>query len=164
MPRLFHYTTAIHVKSIIRDGFIKLATELVSPGERPAVWLSTAPHWEGTASKMVMSHNGEVFRTTRVSEMAKYVLPARIEVDPTQLSLVSWREFKRTSGIDASLARALERSAKRTFASDPYQHHCSYEPIPSSAFICIEYWRNWEWYPWPPTETGAIPLRMDTAA
>lgn len=162
--RVFHYTAAVHVQSILRDGFIKLATELVPVGERPAAWLSTNPCWEGTATENVLLPSGQATRLTRVSEMARYLVPARIEVDPARLSLVNWKEFKRTSGIDARAARGLERAAKETFGSDPYQYRCSYEPIPSSAFIRIEYWKDWKWYPWPPPQAGADALRIDVAA
>jgi hypothetical protein len=164
MNRLFHYTAAPQVESILRDRFIKLATDLVPQEERAAAWLSLAQHWEGTASKMVISSDGTIIRTTRVSEMAKYMVPTRIEVDPTQLSLVTWREHKRTSGINAREARCLERSAKKTFASDPYLYRCCYEPIPSSAFIRIEYWEDWKWYPWPPAEAVVAPVLLGVAA
>jgi hypothetical protein len=164
VPRLFHYTVAENVTGIIRDGCIWQATAGVLPGERPVVWLSIAPHWEGSASKMVGFTDGTIVRTTRISEMAMYTIPARIEVDQTQLDLVTWREFKRASGIDGRMAQGLERVAKKVFMSDPYEYRCSYKSIPSSAFVSIEYWEDWKWYPWPPPEFGAVPLRVDKAA
>ena len=50
---VWHYTILDAFRSILRDGFIKPATQFVPPGERPVVWFSSNPVWENSAAKGV---------------------------------------------------------------------------------------------------------------
>ena len=53
---LFHYTSEVRLSQILKSGHIKLATAMVPIHDRPAVWLSTNPDWEPTATKPSSFH------------------------------------------------------------------------------------------------------------
>jgi hypothetical protein len=55
-PPIYHYTTGDRFLRIIASRAILPATAHVSPPEIPAVWLSSAPVWEPTATKGVMEN------------------------------------------------------------------------------------------------------------
>ena len=49
------------MRSILAEETLRVATAFVSPGERPAVWLTTSEDWEETCNKMVQNkETGEI--------------------------------------------------------------------------------------------------------
>jgi hypothetical protein len=122
----WHYTKAVHVRSILRDGVIRPATAFLPEGETPVVWFSTRQHWEPTAG---MGHvdAGGLLRTCSMEETARHCGGVwRFGLAIT--ALTPWRELKRATGISPRMARALE-SAARSHGADPSLWYGSLTPV-----------------------------------
>lgn len=144
--RLFHYTVVPYLPSIIRSGAIRLATELVPPGERPAVWCSYNPEWEETANKCTAYPGGRIVRETRRSTHTRYGL-ARIEVDPASCPF-DWKVFVARSGVDLNVAESLYKTALKGGAR-PSEWRVSFKPITSDQWVAIEVYDGEDWTSFP---------------
>ena len=135
--RVFHYTTRLRLRDIVRDGFINPAKMHVESTEKPAVWCSTNPFWERTVFKGIRRPNGTIVDLTR-DELAEEVGLGRIEVSQESAPF-DWRYHKLHSGIQPELARGMVISAKRRHAN-PLEWRVSYRPIPATEWLAIESW------------------------
>lgn len=125
VQRVFHYTTGLRLRDIVRDGVINPANMNVESTEKPAVWCSTNPFWERTVFKAVRRPDGTIVDLTR-DELAERVGLGRIEVS-SESAPFDWRYHKLHSGIQPELARGLVVSAKRRYA-DPRGMACKLSP------------------------------------
>ena len=132
--RLYHYTKGDHIESLIRDGVIALSTMYVPEHEKPVVWCSTNPVWEGTVSA-VDGSMGELAR--------RHGGAYRIKIEPSAAPL-RWKEAVNACGIDRDTAKALGKSAKAHHASVS-DWRASMTPIPSAAWLAIEKWDGTKW-------------------
>lgn len=128
--KLWHYTSKDRIDTILDSEVINLATAGVPDRERPAVWLSSNPIWENTATKGVVE-NG-IRRSVTKDEMDSLCGLARIEVEIFS-GIINWKHFKRVSGIKNSSASALESSGLNKNAN-PKEWFTSFKPI------SIDYW------------------------
>jgi hypothetical protein len=126
MSRRWHYTPGCHLPSILADGLITTASSRIDPGERPAVWFSEQTFWEPTVHL--------VYGLAATIRRFGYV--ARIEVAP-DVCPVSWREFKRTSGVSSRTARKLEKSG-RVVGGHPELWWVSYEAVRRERWLSVE--------------------------
>ncbi len=96
--------------------------------ERPAVWFTLRDTWEPTAT----------WRGTG-SKVRFGVLPE---------GLTTWAGHRQSSGISATAADGLEKSA-RTRGSDPNEWLVSYESVPRSKWVRVEQLHGELWRPIP---------------
>ena len=139
--KLWHYTAELRINEIIESGVIKLATKYLEKRERPAVWLSSNPVWENTATKMV--NDGFNLRQLSLEEMKIHFGLARIEVIPKD-SYITWGKYKYDSGISARFYGMLESEGLRKQAN-PKEWYASFEPILKHEWLSIEIWKNNKW-------------------
>ena len=147
---VYHYTTGDRFLRIIANRAILPATAHVTPPEIPAVWLSTAPVWEPSATKGVIEDG--VRRQASLAELiALCGCLVRIEIDPTGVRLLGPSAFREALCIppdvyDRLIAAGLEMGA------DPADWRAVAGPVPLTAFRRIEFTVETEplhWIPWP---------------
>ncbi len=147
---VYHYTTGDRFLRIVASQAILPATAHVAPPEIPAVWLSSAPVWEPSATKGVIEDG---FR--RQASLAELIglcgCLVRIEIDPATVRMLEPTEFREALRIpavvhDRLLAAGLEMGA------NPANWRAVAGPVPTSAFIRIEFSVEAnppKWIPWP---------------
>jgi hypothetical protein len=147
---IYHYTTGDRFLRIIAYKAILPATAHVEPPEIPAVWLSSAPVWEQSATKGVIEDG--VRRQANLAELIVLCgCLVRIEIDPTCLHLLGPSDFSSALHItpdvhDRLIAAGLEMGA------DPNEWSAVAGPVPLSAFRQIEFTVEADpphWIPWP---------------
>jgi hypothetical protein len=141
-PGLWHYTVVEYLPAIPASGEIRLATRLVSPGVKPAVWCSTNAVWEETANKMLGTPRG-VTMLDRAGTHEHFGL-ARISVR-SDAAPHTWADYQRLSGEDRADCRRLERVARKVGAW-PAQWRCSFAPILAEDWLAIEAWDGSAWH------------------
>jgi hypothetical protein len=142
----WHYTTGIGFTGIVADGYIRPATSLVPPGERPVVWFSTNQFWEYTANKgwwdeidgksgtLTMQQTAErcggLFRFGVLHEDAPY----------------DWRQIRQLSGMSTRMANGLHKVATAAGAS-PREWRGSFEPVAREKWVAVETMKDGAWVP-----------------
>ena len=139
--RFFHYTSPTYLPTIIKAGYIKLATEGIDKNEKPAVWLSTNSIWEHTATKIGII-NGVPNQLT-MEQQYKFVGLARIEVQRIE-GFVDWNVFGSVSGVTEQSYLFMERLGKRKGAN-PDEWWAYFEEIVSKNWLQIEIWNGSSW-------------------
>lgn len=138
----WHYTTLDRLQSIMEDGVIRFATELIHKKEKPAVWVSSNPFWEYTANKGILK-NG-IIRTATLEEMIHIAGGlARIQILDT-LQVISWAKFKYVSGIPEWLYYRLQEIGYESGAN-PTEWFVSFKPITEEFWGKIEVNRGDKW-------------------
>jgi hypothetical protein len=106
----WHYTVGARAADILRDGFIRAATEGVPAGELPIVWFSTRQVWEPTATKGYVIDG--VRREATMREMIedgdglwRFGIPVS--------GLLAWGPLQQAAGMTRETARRLARAAQR---------------------------------------------------
>jgi hypothetical protein len=147
---LYHYTTGDRFLRIIASRAILPATAHVEPPEIPAVWLSSAPVWEPSATKGVIEDG-----VRRQASLAELIVLCgclvRIEIDPARVCLLGLAAFRDALRIpedvhDRLIAAGLEMSAK------PNDWSAVAGPVPLTASRRIEFTVEADppqWIPWP---------------
>jgi len=141
--RLFHYTRAGHLRSILESGAISLATKYVAPWECPVVWLSLEAVWEPTATPGMTAPDNPlaIKMLSGIEELAIHESPIRFEVNPASYPF-QWSEFVRYS--NTRLAAELWQTAVKRGAN-PKLWRVSFQPIPQSEWLSVERWEDGEW-------------------
>ena len=134
---IYHYTTGEHFASIMQTREIRPSRRGVDPPEIPAVWLSTASEWEGSANKGVIINN--LMRTATVAEMV-YLCGCliRIRINPARTWLIPPSGLKSALCVPDRIFSHLV-VAGRQMGANPQDWWASALPIPASAFISVEY-------------------------
>jgi hypothetical protein len=147
---VYHYTTGDRFLRIIASRAILPATAHVAPPEIPAVWLSSAPVWEPSATKGVIE-NG-IRRQASLAELIGVCgCLVRIEIDPAAVRLLEPNTFQKSLHIpdavhDRLIAAGLEMGA------DPANWSAVAGPVPFTAFRSVEFSVEAnppKWIPWP---------------
>ncbi len=157
-PRLFHYTVGVHLADIRQDRVICPATAHVPEGEKPVVWLTYGDQWERTCNKAVME--GGRRRAMTMEETHEHGGGLwRIEVDP-ELEVYDMQDFRRLSGINRRMWKALVALAKRD-GSDVSLWRVSFQPVTIDRWRALECWNSAadEWAPPVPDADGVIRIR-----
>lgn len=136
--RLFHYTTASNFAKILADRAIKPTALLLEQREKPAVWFSYHPQWEPTATP---AFEGELLSS--LEEIATVDTPVRIEV-PESSAPLTWRWWRKRSGVRPRIATALENSAIKQKAS-VHQWRVSFDPVADDSWIAVELYHDGVW-------------------
>jgi len=147
---IYHYTTGDRFLRIVAARAILPATAHVEPPEIPAVWLSSAPIWELSATKGVIE-NGARRQASLAELIGLCGCLVRIEVDPAAVRLLkpdAFRKALRIPGVvhDRLIAAGLEMGA------DPTSWRAVAGPVPLTAFRRIEFSVEAhppKWIPWP---------------
>jgi hypothetical protein len=153
---VYHYTTGDRFLRIIASRAILPATAHVKPPEIPAVWLSSAPVWESSATKGVIEDG--VRRQASLAELIRLCgCLVRIEVDPTAVRMVEPGAFRDALRIPPDIHDCLI-AAGFEMGADPAQWRAVAGPVPLTAFRRIEFSIEAEapqWIPWPCIRLGA---------
>lgn len=146
---IWHYTIAATLLEIVESGVIRTQSGRLPPQIKPVVWFSANPHWEQTATKMVMIRGQPVpLRTfenmVRYAESGNPVFtPARIGVDES-VALGRWRDYKETCGAPYKFTKFLYDYAMEVQAR-PSEWRWTANEVPSSAWRTIEIYRGGGW-------------------
>ena len=149
-PPIYHYTTGDRFLRIIASRAILPATAHVQAPEIPAVWLSSAPVWEPSATKGVMEDG--IRRQATLAELIGLCgCLVRIEIDPDAVDCIEPAAFRDALRIppdvhDRLIAAGLEMGA------DPSAWLAVAAPVPLAAFRRIEFSTEADppkWIPWP---------------
>ena len=149
-PPIYHYTTGDRFLRIIASRAILPATAHVTPPEIPAVWLSSAPVWEPSATKGVME-NG-VRRQASLAELVNLCgCLVRIEINPARLQLLGPSAFRDALCIPVDVHQRL-LAAGIEMGADPADWYAVAGPVPLTAFHRIEFTVETDpahWILWP---------------
>ena len=147
---VYHYTTGDRFLRIIASHAILPATAHVNPPEIPAVWLSSAPVWEPSATKGVIEDG-----VRRQASLAELIVLCgclvRIEIDPARVWLLGLSAFRAALRIpdvvhERLLAAGLEMGA------NPTDWSAVAGTVPLTAFCRIDFSVEADppqWIPWP---------------
>jgi hypothetical protein len=104
--QIYHYTTGDRFLRIIASRAILPATAHVEPPEIPAVWLSSAPVWEPSATKGVIEDG--VRRQASLAELIGLCgCLVRIEIDPSAVAWLGPSEFRNALRIPEDVHNRL---------------------------------------------------------
>jgi hypothetical protein len=149
-PPIYHYTTGDRFLRIIASRAILPATAHVTPPEIPAVWLSTAPVWEPSATKGVIEDG--VRRQASLAELIGLCgCLVRIEIDPARVCLLVPSAFREALCIPEDVHQRL-LAAGIEMGADPENWRAVAGPVPFTAFSRIEFSVEADppkWIPWP---------------
>jgi len=147
---VYHYTTCDRFLRIIASRAILPATAHVAPPEIPAVWLSSAPVWEASATKGVVEN--AIRRQAGLAELIGLCgCLVRIGIDPGRVRLIGPPDFREALCIPKGVHDRL-LAAGREMGADPADWRAVAGPVPLSAFRRIEFSVESDppkWIPWP---------------
>jgi hypothetical protein len=147
---IYHYTTGDRFLRIVASQAILPATAHVAPPEIPAVWLSSAPVWESSATKGVIEHG--IRRQASLAELIGLCgCLVRIEIDPGRVCLLGPSDFREALRIPADVYGRLI-AAGLEMGANPSDWSAVAGPVPLTAFRRIEFSVETEplhWISWP---------------
>lgn len=145
MDLLYHYTSGQHLELILTKGELTVSEwERKNKVKPPAVWLSTNPIWENTATKLI-SEKGIIRKLTKAEQHQLYGLVRFVLVFKKE-RLCSWAKYKHVSNTPTEMYVALERSGLEQGAN-PNEWFASFKNIPLSDCISCEKWNGEKWSP-----------------
>lgn len=151
----WHYTVGQRWEQIRASGVIRLATALVPKGERPVVWFTRRETWEPTATTLMQGPDGNRHDASDLEIKVRLGGKIRIGVAP-ETAPHSFAAFRRLSGIDPRFADGLAVVA-REHGSDAEDWFVSFDPVPASAWLRVEWWFGGAWQP----VQGWAPVRAE---
>jgi hypothetical protein len=107
------------------------------------VWFSTAPDWEPTATKSLVTADGTLMPENRATTEKFGGGLARIGVSP-ETAPHDWRTLKELSGMSNKIAQRLYRAAIDC-GSRPGHWWGTFDAVPRSKWIAVQVYRNGEW-------------------
>ena len=147
---IYHYTTGDRFLRIIASRAILPATAYVNPPEIAAVWLSSAPLWEPSATKGVIEDG-----VRRQANLAELILLCgclvRIEIDSDAVRWLGPSDFADALGIPPEVRQRL-LAAGFEMGANPTDWSAVAGPVPLTAFRRIDFSVEAEppqWIPWP---------------
>jgi hypothetical protein len=146
-PRiLWHYTVGNFLNQILEDGLIRPTTLYVSPREKPCAWFTASSSWEETANKGIGAYRGSEFVSVGLDRELTHLLSGglvRIGVLP-EAAPHDWQAYKSFSGVPARTAKSLYQTAVAA-GSRLSNWFVSFEPVPQSKWVCIQFWDGNQW-------------------
>lgn len=138
----YHYTPEYRLEEIIESGEIKLANASVYANkEKACAWVSTNPHWEPTATKMVSDQFGNLRLMTFKEQLERFGC-ARIQVKP--IGFTHWGKIKHLAKMNLEQAKRMELAGIE-LGGNPKEWFGSFEPIKKENWIKAEVFKNGEW-------------------
>jgi hypothetical protein len=150
---LWHYTFVPHLESILRDGFIKPATALVEPPERPIVWFSRNQFWERTVTKSIKFSDGRWIELDFKGMVKNGVFPVRIGVLP-ETAPYDWLALRTISHMKPEMADGLFRVAHQVGA-DTQDWFGTFTPVAMKEWVDLRFFKSDVWVT-PPCVVGAF--------
>lgn len=142
--RIWHYTIGERLKPIIESGRINLATANVPEHERAAAWFSSNVRYEPTAQKLLeLDGVNHVMTEKQTAQRGRGLVRIEVASDAAPLT---WKEFKRQSGIKLRDIKHVEKRA-RDLHAHPGQWYASFEPVGADSWLAIEVWDGTTWLP-----------------
>lgn len=132
---LWHYTVGTNVDLILACGELRPTSVRIERGEAPALWFSTEPFWEPTATKGVVTPHGARNATLQEMDVRGGGL-YRLGVNPP-VAPHDWKSFVRISGISPGGASRL-RKAGKAVGADHYRWFCSFDPVGREHWRCLQ--------------------------
>jgi len=147
--KLYHYTTGIYLRSIVKDGLLKVSHYDKSIGAKhPAVWFSVNPIWEPTATKVTPGKTGIRF-LTKEEQFDMFGL-GRITVAYTD-EFLTWGKYRHMCKNDRNFPPhtldEMERVGYKK-GSDPKHWYCSIKDIGKHRWLNSELWDGQNWLPY----------------
>lgn len=140
--KYYHYTPHERLEQIIESGQINLATASVGHSkEKACAWVSTNELWERTASKLIVSPDGN-YRMLSFREQHELIGCARIQVEPR--GLFSWKTLIKLANMNKQIAKNMELTGMECGARVS-QWFGSLRPIPIDNWICAEVFDGEKW-------------------
>jgi hypothetical protein len=152
---IWHYTVGMLLSRIVNEGIIRPATAFVEPDERKVVWFSKNQEWEETANKGLYdpaTNTRTLFNKEETATRAGGLV--RIGVLP-EVAPLTWEDFKRLSGINPKMARALYQGAIQSGAR-PGEWRATFDLVPKEKWQAVEIWQDGKWSAWDGTYTAAM--------
>jgi len=142
---IYHYTHLDAARLILNDGYLRISQwELDNNVEHPALWLSLHPHWESTATKMVMNEKG-VPHQLSFEEQWTSIGCIRFVIPFEQIQIISWNQYKAIMQPDSlGLLEAMEQVGLQSGAN-PSDWYASLEDISLEKVIAYQIWTGLEW-------------------
>ncbi len=141
---IYHYTTFGHLEKIIESGFLKVSPwEKENKIKRPALWLSTNADWENSATKGFKDNTTGECRSLTFEEQSNIFGCIRIML-PFSNTFCNWKKFKCISEESIELCNQLEIIGKEQ-GSNPEDWYVSFEDVPTSKILGIDYWDRNKW-------------------
>jgi len=130
---IYHYTTALKLRSIINSGAIKSTTAKIEPHEKPVAWFSTSDQWEPTATKVpIPGRQGQLLTAKAQAGLVRISVPGTCApyLFP-QLPLIAGTSPQACIGL---LLAGLELGA------DPGTWRFTPTPVPAALFREVEFY------------------------
>jgi hypothetical protein len=134
---IYHYTKALHLPSILRQG-LQPSRLLLTPGEKPILWFTTNPAWENTVLALDAPSLDEA--NLRMRDQGGL---ARIVCNDSVAPL-RWKELKEIASIPYSMSSHLYSTAIR-IGSRPGEWRGTLDVVPVAKFMAIEFYDGEKW-------------------
>lgn len=143
MDLIWHYTTGQHLTPILGSGELRVSEWEKKNGVKPAaLWLSTNPIWEHTATKLVKQH-GQIIEITKEEQHVNFGL-IRFAIEFKKDQLCTWARYKHKSNTPSEVYKNMERQGIKQGAN-PLEWFASFKNIPLTECIIIEKWNGTTW-------------------
>lgn len=143
----YHYTIGYWARLIIDEGEIRPATTHIGQNEKPVVWFSTNPTWEGSANKVA---DGEGMKAS--AEAGGGI--CRFAVAP-ETAPHDWEAFVRLSGIKPDTARLLKRAARK-MGANTRQFFVAFDAVKRDQWLSVEVF-DFDYARWVPADLDKLP-------
>lgn len=132
--KVYHYTNKHSLKKILHQGRI-IPSAGFTEWEKPALWLSTNPHRENSASSIKKTSSGEFIKRS-IHEINNLGI-IRIQIDLSKTRIFNIVQFKNISRISTRNLKKLQDFALGC-SSDINQWRVSFTPIRKEAWVKVE--------------------------
>lgn len=117
MNLVWHYTVGVKLSFIRLTGaLLPASSEHDSLRERPVLWFSRRQNWEPTATKLIGSDKGAVYRPS-VAELHQMMGLYRFGLHAQDPRLVPWGRLPKLAGISFSDAKRMAKNAEQLGAA-----------------------------------------------
>ena len=132
------------MEKILKSGELQVSQwEKQNKVKPPALWLSTNPVWEHTATSMIKDDIGQIRGLTKDELHQMYGL-VRFSVPFKKEMFCSWGKYKYKSNTPLNVYLSLERQGIIKGAN-PNEWYASFENIPLEKCIACEKWNGTKW-------------------
>jgi len=139
--KFYHYTHNQALSDILESGHVKLATASAYKKEKPVAWVSSNPHWENTATKMVHDGKGN-FQHLTFKQQFESIGCTRIEINSK--ILYTWAKLRHKTHMHPIVADSMEKVGIQQGAN-PKEWLGSLYPIHKKHWLGIEIFKDGEW-------------------
>ncbi len=138
LPRLWHYTTGVHLRWILESGKIKAENPtFLRPPQKPVTWFSLNQVWEPTACKFPLPPEaGPTLLRRATAEVCDGLV--RIGIDPCDAPFRTHQLIK-IANADRRTVKDLKRCGIRCGAN-PEDWRFTPNEVPGDRWLAIQLW------------------------